>query len=124
MRSINLALASLLLLLVAGQATAEEAKAPAAAPAAKVDVKVDAKAAAVVSEKYFCSGCHGMEEKIVGPGFKEVAAKYKTDKDATAKLLLKIKNGGSGVWGAIPMPPTAGIKDEEASTILTWILSL
>ena len=122
MRSINLVLAGFVF--AGGQAMAEEVKIPVAAPAAPPAAKVDAKAAAVVSEKYFCSGCHGTEEKIVGPGFKEVAAKYKTDKDASAKLLLKIKNGGAGAWGAIPMPPTADIKDEEATTMLTWILSL
>jgi cytochrome c len=71
--------------------------------------------------KNACTACHGMTNKIVGPGFTEVAAKYQGKADAEAYLVKKIKAGGEGVWGAVPMPPQAALKDDEAQAIARWI---
>ncbi len=71
-----------------------------------------------------CLACHAVDQKLVGPGFKEVAAKYKGDKSAEAKLVTKIQKGGSGAWGAIPMPANPQVDDNEAKSLVKWILSL
>jgi cytochrome c len=71
-----------------------------------------------------CTTCHGIDKKIVGPSYKDVAAKYRNDKGAEAKLVAKVKSGGKGVWGDIPMPPNAHVKDEDIKSIVHWILSL
>lgn len=68
-----------------------------------------------------CTACHGMSNKIVGPGFNEIAAKYKGKSDAEAYLTDKIKAGSTGVWGPVPMPPQAQLKDEEARALGQWI---
>ncbi len=70
-----------------------------------------------------CTACHAMDKKSVGPSFKEVAARYKNDKGAEAKLAQKIKVGGSGAWGAIPMPPQK-LKEEELKSLATLILQV
>ncbi len=71
-----------------------------------------------------CLACHAVDTKLVGPAFKEVAAKYKGDKSAEAKLATKIQKGGSGVWGAIPMPANPQVDDNEAKSLAKWVLSL
>jgi cytochrome c len=71
-----------------------------------------------------CLACHSVDAKLVGPGYKEVAAKYKGDKSAEGKLATKIQKGGSGVWGAIPMPANPQVSDAEAHTLAKWILGL
>ena len=71
-----------------------------------------------------CLACHAVDSKVVGPGFKEVAAKYAGDKGAAATLATKIIAGGSGVWGAIPMPANPQVKEADAKKLATWILSL
>lgn len=71
-----------------------------------------------------CLACHAIDHKLVGPAYKDVAAKYKGDKSAEAKLATKIQKGGSGVWGAIPMPANPQVSDAEAKTLAKWILSL
>jgi cytochrome c len=70
-----------------------------------------------------CMACHAVDKKIVGPAYKEVAAKYKGDKAAADKLATKIMKGGSGVWGAIPMPANPQVNDAEAKKLAAWILS-
>jgi len=70
-----------------------------------------------------CLACHSVENKIVGPALKDIAAKYKGDGGAVATLAAKVKNGSSGAWGAIPMPPNA-VSEAEAETLVKWILSL
>ena len=70
-----------------------------------------------------CMACHAVDTKLVGPGFKEVAAKYKGDKSAEAKLAQKVLKGGSGAWGAIPMPANPQVSDAEALTLVKWILA-
>ncbi|WP_235914919.1 c-type cytochrome [Pelistega ratti] len=67
-----------------------------------------------------CVGCHSTETKIIGPAFKEIAAKYAEDTDT---IVASIKNGSSGKWGPVPMPPNA-VNDEEAKALATWIFSL
>jgi cytochrome c len=71
-----------------------------------------------------CLACHAIDNKLVGPGYKEVAAKYKGDKSAENKLATKIQKGGSGVWGQIPMPANPQVSDAEAHTLAKWILGL
>jgi len=67
--------------------------------------------------------CHAIDKKVVGPAYKEVAAKYKGDKDAEAKLFKKVKEGGVGAWGQVPMPPNNHVKDEDLKTLVKWVLS-
>ncbi|NHC06815.1 c-type cytochrome [Azonexus fungiphilus] len=69
-----------------------------------------------------CMTCHAVDKKLVGPAYKDVAAKYKGDKAAVATLAAKIKAGGKGVWGAIPMPPN-NVTEDEAKKLATWVLS-
>lgn len=76
-----------------------------------------------VLNKYACSACHGMTAKVVGPGFNEVAAKYKDEKDGRSHLMTRIKSGGSGIWGAVPMPPQATITDAELTSVVDWLLA-
>jgi len=78
--------------------------------------------AAPLAAKYNCTACHSADKKIVGPSYKEVAVKYAGDSGAHAKLEQKIKNGGSGVWGAIPMPPN-NVPDADLKSLVDWILA-
>lgn len=71
-----------------------------------------------------CLACHQVENKVLGPAFKEVAAKYAGKKDMEAKLVKKVMEGGSGVWGAVPMPANAQVNKEEATTLVKWVLAL
>jgi cytochrome c len=85
----------------------------------------DAAAAKALAQKSGCLACHSVDAKVLGPAYKDVAAKYKGDKTAEAKLIEKVKKGGSGVWGNIPMPANSPqVKDEDIKTIVGWILSL
>lgn len=86
-------------------------------------VRADAAAASASAARYGCLGCHGIANKVVGPGFREVADKYKADKAAEATLIAKVRAGGAGTWGQIPMPPQAGPKDDELKAIVGWILA-
>ena len=79
-------------------------------------------AGAQLQTKYNCQACHTMDKKLVGPSYKEIAAKYAGDAAAPAKLEQKVKNGGSGVWGAIPMPPNS-VPDGDLKTLAEWILA-
>jgi len=71
-----------------------------------------------------CLVCHTVDNKIVGPSYKEVAAKYKEDDSAADMLVAKVMKGGSGNWGEIPMPPNPTISEEDARTLVEWVLSL
>jgi len=79
-------------------------------------------AATQLLTKYNCQACHTVDKKLVGPAYKEVAAKYAGDTAAPAKLEQKIKNGGSGAWGTIPMPPN-NVPDADLKTLVEWILA-
>ena len=71
-----------------------------------------------------CMACHAVEKKLVGPSYKDVANKYAGQGDAVNKLAAKIVNGGSGVWGPIPMPANNQVSEAEAQKLATWILGL
>jgi len=71
-----------------------------------------------------CLACHQLDKKLVGPAYKDVAAKYKDDKDAEARLVKKVMAGGTGVWGQIPMPPNPQVSEAEAKTLVKWILAM
>jgi len=71
-----------------------------------------------------CTACHSVDKKLVGPAYKDVAAKYRGNKSAEANLIKKVKAGGKGVWGDIPMPPNGHVKDEDIKTLVQWILLL
>jgi cytochrome c len=71
-----------------------------------------------------CMSCHSVEKKVVGPGYKDIAAKYAGQKDAVDMLAGKIQKGGAGVWGPIPMPANAQVNAAEAKTLATWVMSL
>ena len=70
-----------------------------------------------------CMACHKVDMKVVGPAYKDVAAKYKDDAAAVDTLVAKVKAGGKGVWGEIPMPPNPAVSDEDLKTLVSWILS-
>ena len=79
--------------------------------------------AAKLAQEKACLACHQVDKKLVGPAYKEVAAKYRADKTAEAKLVKKIREGGSGVWGQVPMPPNPSVSEKDAQTLVKWILS-
>ncbi len=70
-----------------------------------------------------CMACHGVASKIIGPGYNEIAARYRDQAGAQALLVGKVKGGGQGTWGAIPMPPQSHLADEEIDQLVRWILS-
>ena len=76
-----------------------------------------------LAQKSGCLACHAVDKKIVGPSYKQVAEKYRGDAGAEAKLAEKVKKGGSGVWGPIPMPPN-NVSDADAHALVKWVLSL
>ena len=76
-----------------------------------------------LAQKNACTACHAVDKKLVGPAYKEVAAKYKGDAKAEAMLVEKVKKGGVGTWGQIPMPANAGLSDADAKTLVKWVLS-
>ena len=71
-----------------------------------------------------CMACHAVDKKVVGPAYKDVAKKYAGDAKAVDMLATKILKGGSGVWGAIPMPANTQVSDAEAKKLASWVLSL
>jgi len=70
-----------------------------------------------------CMACHAVDKKLVGPSYKEVAAKYTGQQDAVEKLSVKVIKGGSGVWGPIPMPANAQVTPDEAKKLVAWIMT-
>ena len=75
-------------------------------------------------KKNNCTACHANDKKMVGPAYKDVAAKYASDSAAAEKLAKKIKAGGSGVWGPIPMPANPNLSDADALTLAKYIMSI
>lgn len=102
MKALMMTAASAALLMMSGMASADQA----------------------LAQKNACMSCHGVDKKIVGPAFKDVAKKYAGDKGAHDKMVAKVKVGGKGVWGEIPMPPNPQLKAEDTDKIIDWILSL
>lgn len=88
-------------LLIAGQASADEA----------------------LAKAKNCMSCHAVAKKVVGPSYKDVAKKYAGKPDAAAMLEAKVKKGGSGNWGTIPMPPNAAVSDADIKKLVAWVLS-
>lgn len=79
-----------------------------------------------LAQKNGCMACHAIDKKVVGPAYKDVAAKYKGNKDAEAMLIEKVKKGSAGVWGpkeSSVMPPNTQVKDEDVKTLVKWVLS-
>ncbi|TWG79502.1 cytochrome c [Cupriavidus gilardii J11] len=93
------------------------------AGAASAHAAVDAAKAQQIATKNACMGCHQVDKKLVGPSYKDVAAKYKGDKNAMAYLSKKVKGGGAGVWGPVPMPANPTISDADLQTVLEWVLA-
>ena len=85
---------------------------------------LDNAAADALMKKDGCAACHATDKKVIGPAYQDVAAKYKGDKDAAAKLADKVKKGGVGVWGQIPMPPNTQVSDGDIKDLVSWILTL
>lgn len=100
MKFVTVAALASVMMVSAGQATADEA----------------------LAKAKNCMTCHAVATKLVGPAYKDVAAKYKGDAGAAAKLAAKVKAGGKGVWGEMPMPPN-NVTDDEAAKLVAWVLS-
>ena len=83
----------------------------------------DAPRGQIVANSNACMGCHAVDRKLVGPSFQQIAAKYKGDAQAPAKLARKVKDGGSGVWGMIPMPAHQSMSDADIHTVVDWVLA-
>jgi cytochrome c len=77
-----------------------------------------------LAQKKACTACHAVDKKVIGPAFKDVAAKYAGDKEAVDKLAKKVQKGGTGVWGTAVMPANPQVSDAEAKQLVTWILGL
>ena len=92
--------------------------------AGNASAALDRAAADALMKKNGCAACHAVDKKIIGPSYLDVAAKYGSDKDAVVKLSKKVKDGGVGVWGQIPMPPNANIPDADIKELVTWIMTL
>lgn len=69
-----------------------------------------------------CLACHQLDKRVVGPSFREIAARYAGDNGASGRLTVKIKQGGSGVWGTVPMPPNPAVSDADLQQLVNWIL--
>ena len=82
-----------------------------------------ARANADLAQKKNCMACHSMDKKLIGPAYKDVAAKYSGQKDAADKLAEKILKGGAGAWGAVPMPANPQVSEGEAKALAAWVLS-
>jgi cytochrome c len=101
----------------AARSALASAPAPSPAPAVKTGRPI-----LELATKNNCMTCHQVEKKVVGPSFAEVAKKYKDDPAAEARLIEKVRRGGSGAWGSIPMPPNA-VKDEDLKALVKWVLA-
>jgi cytochrome c len=92
--------------------------------AASVAVATPALADLALATSKNCMACHAVDKKLVGPAYKDVAAKYAGQKDAVDKLAVKIMKGGSGVWGPVPMPANTQVSEADARKLAAWVLSL
>ena len=84
---------------------------------------VDISAGPSLAKANACLTCHGIDKKIIGPGFKEIALRYKGDGNAPARLMEKVKAGGGGVWGTVPMPPNPQVSADDVKTLVHWVLA-
>lgn len=90
---------------------------------AAASVTVPALADQALATSKNCMACHAVDKKLVGPAYKDVAAKYAGDKSAADKLVVKVMKGGAGVWGPIPMPANPQVNEAEAKKLVAWVLS-
>jgi cytochrome c len=96
-----------------------------AAAALALAAAAPAHASEALAKKYACVACHVVKgAKTVGPAYADVAKKYAGQKDAEAKLVDKVKKGGTGVWGQVPMPPNAAVPDADVRALVKWVLSI
>lgn len=95
---------------------------PTVLAAAAFSASVLAQDAAKLAQQKNCLSCHQTDKKLIGPAYKEVAAKYKSRKDAEVYLTKKIREGSTGVWGPIPMPPNAAVSEADAKTLAHWVM--
>ena len=86
-------------------------------------VAFQAQADEALARKHNCLACHQIDKKLVGPSYKDIAKKYK-GQNVGAKLEAKVKKGGSGVWGPVPMPPNAAVPDADIKKLVAWILKM
>jgi cytochrome c len=93
------------------------------AAAAVLPASLPAQAQEELAKKHACFACHALDKKLVGPSYKDVAAKYRGDGSAEAKLADKVKKGSQGTWGQVPMPPNASVPDADVRALVKWILS-
>jgi cytochrome c len=84
---------------------------------------VPAHASPELAQKHACLACHAVDKKLVGPSYKDIAAKYRGDGGAEARLADKVKKGSQGTWGQVPMPPNASVPDADVRALVKWILS-
>lgn len=84
---------------------------------------VDAEAAKALAAKSACLACHAVDKKVVGPAYQDVAAKHKGQADALEKVMARIKSGGSGMYGPVPMPPQPTLKDDQVKLLAEWVLA-
>ena len=84
---------------------------------------LDAAAAKALASKSACLACHAADKKLVGPSYKDVAAKHQGQVDALDKVAARIKSGGSGMYGPVPMPPQPNLKDDELKLLAAWVLA-
>ena len=95
------------------------------AAALAVSLAAPAQASEELAKKHLCTTCHVVKgTKTIGPTYADVAKKYAGQKDAEAKLVEKVKKGGQGVWGQIPMPPNAAVPDADVKALVKWVLSV
>jgi len=95
-----------------------------AAAAAAVVLAAPARADEALAKKHNCLACHQLDKKVVGPAYKDIAKKYKGKSGAAALLAEKVKKGGSGTWGPIPMPPNPAVPDADLKKLVDWILKM
>lgn len=91
---------------------------------AAVSISAPALADQALATSKNCMACHAVDKKLVGPAYKDVAKKYAGQKDAADKLAAKIRAGGSGVWGVIPMPANTQVSEADSKKLAAWVLSL
>ena len=95
------------------------------AAALALAIAAPAQASEALAKKYNCTACHAVKgAKTVGPTYAEVAKKYAGQKDIEAKLAEKVKKGGTGVWGQVPMPPNPTVPDADLQALVKWVLSI
>jgi cytochrome c len=93
------------------------------AAAAAIPASLPAQAQEELAKKHACLACHAVDKKLVGPAYKDVAAKYRGDASAEAKLVEKVKKGSQGTWGQVSMPPNTNVPDADVRALVKWILS-